>query len=622
MNSTVNRLRTPVLLLLLYFAFEVFNRYTFGWSLPLATALLVAIIYNVILKEHINHDVIPQATRAEVTYKVPRVLIMALLAVSLILGHHIHISGGTYAGTMAENYIDPYSWFDAIAFICIFFVLILAERTISQIALTYCSKAKTIPVNKISPIPLKPFLVASAIVLALWLPYLLTYWPGLIFGDTLSSFNQMFSGTLSNHHPVAFTLAMKLCVQIATAIGFGRTTGIALYTITQMLFMALCLGYLSVWFIERLGIRKHFVWLPIALFSLSPYIATYSIALWKDPVFSCCICMISTVLADAVLSEEGITSRLQTVSLCFFSLIAMLFRNNGAYIVVALILLLAAASIVTYVRKKSLRYVSILLPLCISLTAYGVISGPVYSALHVTPTEKVESLGIPLSQMARVAALNGDMSDSDRAYMNSLLPLDQYKDKYRPTCTDMLKWDPVFNAEPLNNDFWSHWVSMLIRNPRVYFEAWEMQTFGYWTVNVPAAALHTTNIDAGVPRNVHPEHGIGFDIASHNLLGSETFRTALPLSSYSISGGMVFWILIAACLILIRYKKRQWMLPLLPLLLLYGTLFVASPIWYWPRYIFAAQLAIPVVIVLVYRAVFDSKSTGAPDSIESIQSNK
>ena len=166
MNSAVNRLRTPVLLLALYFAFEVFNRYTFGWSLPLATLFLVAIIYNVIHKEHGNYDFIPQTTRAGVTYNVLRVLIMALLAVSLILGHHIHIDRSTYAGTMAENYIEPYSWFDAIAFICIFFVLMLAERTISQIALTYCSKAKTVPPKKISSIPLKPYLKASAIVLA------------------------------------------------------------------------------------------------------------------------------------------------------------------------------------------------------------------------------------------------------------------------------------------------------------------------------------------------------------------------------------------------------------------------------------------------------------------------
>ncbi len=187
MNSAVNRLRTPVLLLALYFAFEVFNRYTFGWSPPLTTVLLEAIIYNVIRKEHSNHDFIPQTARAGAIYNVLRILIVALLAVSLILGHHIHIGGSAYAGTMAENYIEPYSWFDAIAFICIFFVLILAGRTICQIALTYCSKAKTVPAKKISSIPLKPFLMASAIVLALLLPYLLTYWPDKAIRNTHDS---------------------------------------------------------------------------------------------------------------------------------------------------------------------------------------------------------------------------------------------------------------------------------------------------------------------------------------------------------------------------------------------------------------------------------------------------
>lgn len=210
--------------------------------------------------------------------------------------------------------------------------------------------------------------------------------------------------------------------------------------------------------------------------------------------------------------------------------------------------------------------------------------------------------------MARVAALNGDMSDSDRTYMDSLLPLEQYKDKYRPTCTDMLKWDPEFNSEPLNNNFWSHWVSMMIRNPKVYFEAWEMQTFGYWTINVPASAQYAANIHGGVPRNVNLEYGIGYDIICENLLSLDSVRNALPLLSYSISGGFVFWILIFACMILIFNRKWQWILPILPLLLLYGTLFIASPIWYWPRYILTAQLALPVVIVLLYRAVITNEA--------------
>lgn len=608
MHPLAKRLRLPVHVFVLYFSISVFTQYAFGYSLPIVAALLSLALFIICQKHSLKND---KGSRNKTTWRGRdslMIVAIALLALSLVLGHHIHIGDNTYSGTIAENFIEPYSWFDTVAYICIFYVLMLMARSITQITLDYRLKDNPRTVTKVSSIPLKPFFISSAAIAALWLPYLLAYWPGLIFGDTLSSFNQIFGAPLSNHHPVVFTLAMKLCIQVASIIGLSRTSGIALYTILQMTFMAICLGYLAVWFIERLDVQKQFVWLMVAIFGISPYIASYSIALWKDPVFSCSICIICVILADAVLAREVALSQFQKIALCLLSFLAMLFRNNGVYIVLALVLLLTAASIVSHVRKQSFGYVSILLPLCISLAAYLVISGPVYSALHVIPTEKVESLGIPLNQMARVAALNGDMSDSDRTYMDSLLPLEQYKDKYRPTCTDMLKWDPEFNSEPLSNNFWSHWISMMIRNPKVYFEAWEMQTCGYWTVNVSAAVQNTSNINGGVPRNLNPEYSIGYDITSKNLLSLDNIRNALPLTSYSISGGLVFWVLIIACTILIINKRWQWILPILPLLLLYGTLFIASPIWYWPRYIFTAQLALPVAIVLLYRAVITNEA--------------
>lgn len=514
MHPLANRLRLPVHVFVLYFSISVFTQYTFGYSLPIVAALLALALLIVCHKRSLKNDKGSQNKTKWRGHDSLMIVALALLAFSLVLGHHIHIGENTYSGTIAENYIEPYSWFDAVAYICILYVLMLISRTITQIVSDYRSKYTSGTAVKVSSIPLKPFLIVSAAIAALWLPYLLAYWPGLIFGDTLTSLDQVFGSPLSNHHPVAFTLTMKLCIQAASIIGLSHTSGIALYTILQMTFMAICLGYLAVWFIERLGFRKQYVWLIVAIFGISPYIATYSIALWKDPVFSCSICIICVILADAVLAREVALSQFQKIALCLLSLLAMLFRNNGVYIVLALVLLLVAVSIVSLVRKQSFGYASILLPLFISFAAYLVISGPVYSALHVIPTEKVESLGIPLNQMARVAALNGDMSDSDRAYMDSLLPLGQYKDKYSPTCTDKLKWDSEFNSEPLSNNFWSHWISMMLRNPKVYLEAWEMQTCGYWTVNVPAAVQSASNIYGGVPRNIYPENNIGHDVSA------------------------------------------------------------------------------------------------------------
>lgn len=46
-------------------------------------------------------------------------------------------------------------------------------------------------------------LLLSAIVFLGWIPYMVVYWPGFIFGDSLSSLSQAMGWTaLSNHHPV------------------------------------------------------------------------------------------------------------------------------------------------------------------------------------------------------------------------------------------------------------------------------------------------------------------------------------------------------------------------------------------------------------------------------------
>ena len=135
----------------------------------------------------------------------------------------------------------------------------------------------------------------------------------------------------------------------------------------------------------------------------------------------------------------------------------MLLRNNGLYICAALFVVLAIVvalgrlGCIAPMKPASRLAVS----LGFALVTCLVITGPVYSALGVVPSEDVESVGIPLAQMARVAALDGDMSESDRSYMNELLPLDRYKEVYHPSIIDPLKWNDDFNSDHLKDGFWS-----------------------------------------------------------------------------------------------------------------------------------------------------------------------
>ena len=531
-------------------------------------------------------------------------LFSALLGLSLVLGYHVVSEDGDfYAGLMSSNYLSAYSWMDLGAFFC---AVIFLFATLSALFQEIKRRCRSGLVNwspeklEFPKVPIRYVFAATAILFLLWLPYLLLYWPGFIFGDSLDSLRQALGVEApSNHHPYVYTLFVQGCLSIAQAMGLGNTAGCVLYCIAQMCFMGFCLGYMVIWVSRRCSVGGGWTIVLLSLFGLTPYVATYSIAMWKDPIFSASVVALAPLLMDFALSRGRVVRERKTwlPSFLFLVLVMTFARNNGAYIVVAMLGVFLAVALFFRKRHRSwdssgLGGVSAVLLGVLAL--HLVVTGPVYDAVGVEPSPKVEGYGIPLNQMARVAALDGDMTDSDREYLDALLPLELYETTYRPCCTDMLKWDEEFNEEPLEEGFFSHWASMLIRNPVLYFESWELQTFGFWAVNVPEVNSYASNISGGVPRNFYSQDqltslGINFD----NKLGSDLFYRIFPWDEWSIPVSWVFWALLYIALCLILLGRSSWLLALLPSFGLMATLVVASPLWYWPRYGAAVQFLIP-----------------------------
>lgn len=266
---------------------------------------------------------------------------------------------------------------------------------------------------------------------------MLIYWPGFIFDDTLSSLAQATGiAPYNNHHPFLYTMFIKVCLKIGNILGIGNTGGCVLYCLVQMGFLAYAFAYLSRWITTRCSLKNYWILIVVLIFSLSPYIATYSIAMWKDPFFSTALVLTTVLLMDFILSKGTIlkTSKSWLPCLAILLLIVMFSRNNGIYIVVCTEIILLVYWLTARKKfKHSFAHIGKLtgstactLALCL------VVTGPVYRALDVTSSPKVESVGILLNQMARVAALDGDMTESDREYLNSIVPLDEYKTLYSP----------------------------------------------------------------------------------------------------------------------------------------------------------------------------------------------
>lgn len=414
-------------------------------------------------------------------------------------------------------------------------------------------------------------------------------------------------------------MMMGACIKVAGVFGLGPSAGVALLTVLQMACVASTFGYLSIWVTSRLGVSSRWSWLPVALFGLSRYCTLYSVALWKDPLFSCCLVLMVIMLADVVMERDSKSGALRSLVFGVLALGVMLLRNNGLYICAALFVVLAIIAVLGRLGRISLMGSGsrLAIPLGIAIAACLAITGPVYSAMGVVPSEDVESAGIPLAQMARVAALDGDMSESDRSYMNELLPLDRYKEVYHPSFIDPLKWNDDFNSDHLKDGFWAHWVSMFLRNPSMYFEAWELQTFGFWAPNVKGADGLPEIFLMGAPYNLMADGEASAGVGFRNLLAplGDGVDKAFGLSAWSISGAVVFWLLVFSAVLLVSRGRPRFALPLLPFLLLYGTLFIASPIWYWPRYIVAAQFGLPVVLVVVARGLLSDDRHSESDVV-------
>ena len=538
------------------------------------------------------------------------------LSTSMVLGRHIVITTSTVGdpATASENYITPYGWYDVIALLLMalsFYVIALAIflwiRSKSTLSDKNCCKHFKLALSDCwsQPIGWGNLVLLAALMFICWLPYLLAYWPGYIFGDTWHQLSQIFgTEAWNNHHPVFHTLIIMGCIRLANFAGASTTTGVALYSLVQMACMALGFAYVARWIVIRCRLAHRWD-IAIALgFGISPAIANYSIAIWKDPLFSTALMLISVLLADLALSRGRVVreraSWLPTFTL--LSMAASLLRNNGLYITVLLAIVLAALCIFKRwnnpLQRNGFKYAALgaagIAVLCWTIT------GPIYTAIGIEPSSPEESLGIPINQMARVATYQGDMTDSDRAYLDDMLPLDLYPEVYRPCIVDSIKWDEHFNSEVLEHGFFPHWISLLMRNPRLYFESWEMQTYGFWAVNRPEAWTFL-NIAVGAPANLKEPGQDGmeqFDIYLANKFGNDRSRTLFPSDELQIPVGIWTWIIFYLFICIACSTQKTLLIVLLPPLGLLATLLVASPMWYWPRYGAAIQFLVPFLLSL------------------------
>lgn len=531
--------------------------------------------------------------------KLPYIVVFsALLSICLVFSQHIDLDYTNVVASTSENAFSPFVPLDILAFFVLTYLLCLILVCLFSFLglLSRPRERAAVPLQTgIAPSQIKWMLLLTAVFFVAWLPYFLVYYPGLIYGDSLNSLTQaVHAAPYTNHFPLLYTLFIELCLQIGCAIA-DITLGCAIYTLVQMLVLGLLCAYLICWLYHK-GISKAACFFFVLVFCFMRCFPQHAVSMWKDPVFSAALMFYSLKLFDLVLSRGEIGRKVSFLVESLLGILTVCFtRNNGVYIVAFCLVMLFA---VAFRQKLLARMRGILILHLVCVVFVVVLTGPVFNHLGVG-NETAESLGIPLQQIARTVTYDGTFTEEDLAFVNELLPLENWKADYTPSLVDPVKWDTSFNTAFFTEnkgEFLAVWFRTLLRNPARYVESWILSTYGYWSPSLWDLNSMTSNITSGNLYSFETWY-VPLGIERQDPFADTSWTAIFSISTPLPAIGLITWVIFFMVLYACWKGGPRFSIVFAPAVGNLLTLMLAAPMAYWPRYSLVYLYMLPAILL-------------------------
>lgn len=429
----------------------------------------------------------------------------------------------------------------------------------------------------------KCFFLCFTINVLVWIPVFLEQYPAVFSSDSVDQMQQILGlKNYSNHHPWYYTLFIGCLYHLGSKIGGTMEAGIAAYTIFSILFSAACFSAV-VAFLHRKHVKT--IWLIIisSLYILDPIKAHYSTAMWKDIIFAGLLLLLSLLIAEFKNNKKWMTAFV-IVSLCI-----CLIRNNG--IIVLVFLLPVLLLIWKDARKK------ICIAYVIFTTLYMILVRVIMPMNNVQKTEMVESLSIPLQQIAYTICCDGNINEQEYTMIEKIVDVEQVKIQYMQERSDNIKHLVSPSEAYIKQNAGQYiklWVDLGVKNPYCYLKAYVEQTKGYWYTTKDYPVRVNSGVDG---------HEIGMKkeplFLSQNLAaqigeaiqvyGIEIYPRLFTLGSQTY--------LCIFLLILLKRHHKYWQMTM-PALLNNLTLLIATPLYAELRYAYPLYCFVPLGIGL------------------------
>lgn len=443
------------------------------------------------------------------------------------------------------------------------------------------------------------FFGCVVIMFIAWFPFFLMRFPGDITADSISELNQAIGlEALSNHHPIAHTMMIKLFFSLGKAIFHDDTRAAATYSVFQMILLASAFSYL-ITTAYSFCVKKPVLVIILAGYALLSYNAVYSVSMWKDVMFAAFITTFCTTLWRLLRHYKSGSAKkpVGTLILLFFTSVGVcLFRSNGMY---------AYMFMFPFLLVYCLKCRRILM-ICCSAAALAVsliIKGPVYDSMGVTPPDTIESLSLPAQQIAAVIRdEESPLTLGQRQLLNNIIDVTKIPEAYNSNLSDPIKnlVRDSGNQEYLvehKSEFLKLWIDLGKKYPARYLIAFINQTHGYYNPDVQnwvyAGEFRYDNMEME-QKSLLPESVTKFLFDFRDLYRHYYFLGSL----WSI--GTMVWVAVFMFGLLMVRKHRVLLLIFLPGIGVWLSLMVATPVFAEFRYAYSFFTTLPLFCLLPF----------------------
>lgn len=435
------------------------------------------------------------------------------------------------------------------------------------------------------------FFIVFGVLLLLWMPYILSYFPGGVFADTKASIMQCLHIThYDNLNPLAYTLLIKICLMIGD-IFKSQQLGLNIFGICQIITMAGILAYFVYWLYKK-NFSNIVLVLVTLFFGVFKLIPMYALSIWKDTTFSLALFLYIINIASIVIKDgKNLNTTKQIITYVFLLLAVSFLRNNGLYVALATTIIIA----IVYRKNKILKFAISALA---TFVLIFVVQGPIFTLLGINQNTNGTGNAVILNQIFYVGVTDGNMTEEQKEIINNMCEIEHLKKDYSPLLLDDTGHSEGFNAEFISthkSEINKLWIELFIQNPISYIRAYLLNTLGYWDVNKALPDAYVSNVMWSGTDELIDVHQTDY---VEKIMGQSIIGKIKVNKLYS--SAIFLFIMLTSMIFTIKKKKYKNLLIYLPALFTWGTIVLATPIAFSMRYVYILVLMTPFNFIIPF----------------------